>query len=124
MAQVKLRGIADYHLPDGTRRRVRLYMAWRNIISRTRGQHTDGTGSKRWNGLTVGWQSFTEFRAWALAAGYRRGMVLDRINPKLGYTPDNCHWITATENANRARLQHKASCRCWFCKLKRKGEKS
>lgn len=42
------------------------------------------------------------FVNWALNNGWRRGLVIDRIDNHLGYTPDNCRFVTVTEsNQNR-----------------------
>jgi hypothetical protein len=38
------------------------------------------------------------FVQWCLNNGYKRGLVIDRKNTLLGYSPDNCHFITQKEN--------------------------
>lgn len=51
------------------------------------------------------WQGehgFENFKAWCLENGYKRGLVLDRKNTLLGYSPENCRFITLKEN-NRNR---------------------
>ena len=45
------------------------------------------------------WRSFPAFEAWALANGYKKGLHLDRINPNKGYSPENCRFVSAHENA-------------------------
>lgn len=56
-------------------------------------------------GITVcsAWQnSFTEFRSWALTHGYRDDLSLDRVINYCGYSPENCRWVTKSEqDANR-----------------------
>jgi hypothetical protein len=46
---------------------------------------------------------FQVFHDWAIAAGYKDGLTIDRVDNDGGYTPDNCQWITAAENARKAR---------------------
>ncbi|MBQ6024581.1 MAG: hypothetical protein IJL20_03105 [Lachnospiraceae bacterium] len=45
--------------------------------------------------------SFRAFYDWAMINGYKEGLVIDRINPEGDYEPDNCQWITASENSKR-----------------------
>lgn len=47
-------------------------------------------------------QSFSAFRAWALANGYERGLTIDRVLPDGNYEPSNCRWATkAVQVKNR-----------------------
>ena len=45
------------------------------------------------------WRSFPAFEKWAMANGYKKGLQLDRIKPDKGYSPENCRFVTAHENA-------------------------
>ena len=79
-------------------------MTWRGMLQRCRG--TSGPAHKRLykdQGITVcdEWLDFAVFRDWAMAHGYREGLTIDRINPSLGYCPENCEWVTASENSRR-----------------------
>lgn len=114
--------LVNYLTRDGKRRVIKLYKAWRNIENRVAGRVKDGNDVARWKGLEIGFKSFAEFRAWALSHGYRRGVVLDRKDPKRGYTPDNCEWVTKEENAKRAAAQHEPDCVCWHCRHRRGDE--
>ena len=44
------------------------------------------------------WQEFEPFYKWAAINGYEKGRQLDRINNDLGYSPENCRFITPIEN--------------------------
>lgn len=56
-------------------------------------------------GITVceEWRlSKPKFIEWARLNGFSRGLQIDRINGKLGYSPDNCRFVTSEEqNKNR-----------------------
>ena len=47
-------------------------------------------------------RSFSAFRDWALANGYREGLYIGRIESDGDYEPGNCRWVTMKEN-NRNR---------------------
>lgn len=48
--------------------------------------------------------SFIIFYDWAIKAGWRKGLVLDRKNNDGNYNPDNCRFITHQENCQNTRL--------------------
>ena len=47
--------------------------------------------------------NYSVFKAWALAAGYRPGLTIDRIDPSGSYTPNNCRWVTIQEQQRNRR---------------------
>lgn len=100
---------ATVHGGTGTR----LFSIWQGMRERcnsARGDHA------RWyhdKGIRVceEWEkSFPAFREWAISHGYREQpadtpvrekLSIDRIDPEKGYSPDNCQWISVSENSNR-----------------------
>lgn len=47
--------------------------------------------------------SFAVFRDWAIANGYQEGLSIDRINVNGNYCPENCRWITMSEQQKNKR---------------------
>ena len=50
---------------------------------------------------TAGLDDYRAFEKWALANGSRPELTIDRIDNDLGYSPDNCRFITQSENTRR-----------------------
>jgi hypothetical protein len=53
--------------------------------------------------------SAEEFVRWALASGYKPGLVIDRKESDGNYSPDNCKFITTAENSRKACAIRKAN---------------
>jgi len=46
--------------------------------------------------------SIVEFQTWAYSNGYTPTMTIDRIDNELGYSPDNCRWLSKSDqNRNK-----------------------
>lgn len=97
----------------------RLFRVWSHMRERC----NSATGDHRtWyhdKGIRVcdEWESdYAAFREWAYANGYveqpketpyKDRLSIDRIDPNKGYCPENCRWITTSENS-RLRNQYHA----------------
>lgn len=49
---------------------------------------------------------YPRFAEWASNNGWKPGLTLDRIDPDGNYCPENCRFITRSENAKRARVHN------------------
>lgn len=56
-------------------------------------------------GITVQkeWLEITEFQKWALSNGWKPGYTIDRINNDGNYCPENCRWVSKSENSRKKR---------------------
>lgn len=87
---------------------TQLFNAWRGMKRRCQANNERCFKDYRGRGITVceEWANdFESFKAWALANGYedKPRISLDRIDNDKGYSPDNCRWVTAKEQARNKR---------------------
>jgi hypothetical protein len=84
---------------------TRLYCIWTAMKSRCQNPKKLAYASYGGRGITVcdEWQRFIPFMEWALTNGYRDDLECDRINNDGPYAPDNCRWVTRTENQRNKR---------------------
>lgn len=64
--------------------RRRLYQSWYNMC-RYQG--------RRDYEVPPPWRRYQAFEAWALANGWRDGLLLTRLNKDVGFVPENCAWM-------------------------------
>lgn len=59
-------------------------------------------------GITVchEWRTRNNFKKWALSHGYRNDLTIDRVDNDKGYSPDNCRWVTPSQNCCNRSTTH------------------
>ena len=56
------------------------------------------------------WQNdFKTFYDWAITNGYSQGLILDRRDNRLGYSPENCRWVNSFVSSQNRRLLFKSN---------------
>ena len=48
---------------------------------------------------------YLTFKTWALSYGYGVNYCIDRIDSNKNYEPDNCRWVTPTQNSQNTRAR-------------------
>lgn len=80
-----------------------LYMLRHHIIERC---YTSKKDAKYYKGIKVdeNWQDNPQsFYEWALNNGWKKGLTIDRKDSRGNYEPNNCQFITASENTRKAK---------------------
>lgn len=93
--------------------RTRLYRIWCNIKTRCYNPNAENYNFYGGKGVTVcdEWlHDFQTFYDLAMTSGYADNLTIDRKDSDLNYCPENCEWITQSENATRANIKR------WSCK--------
>lgn len=98
------RAVTRYYF-GGKYRTVRLYKAWVNMRDRCAGRIRAGSGKAVWLGVEIEFRDWAHFREWSLANGYCRARnSLDRVDPYGPYSPENCRWVSVSENSSWANV--------------------
>ena len=85
----------------------RLKRIWYAMVRRCHGEKIPQRVALyyRDKGITVcdEWRNdFSEFEKWAIENGYNDEMTIDRVDSDKNYCPENCQWITKSENSKKA----------------------
>ena len=85
---------------------TKLYIVWKGI--RQRCNNSNRTDYQYYGGRDITicpeWTNdYTKFRDWALSNGYQEGLEIDREDTDGNYEPNNCRFITKTENLKNQR---------------------
>lgn len=88
-----------------------LYYIWRGLKHRCDNPKNRMYKYYGGKGVTIynDWYDFNKFRDWALSSGYKKGLTIDRIKSNSNYYPENCRWITQSENT---RWAHAKAVKC------------
>jgi hypothetical protein len=84
---------------------VRLRAVWREMLRRCEDLHDRRYPSYGGRGVRVcaEWHKWETFHAWAVEAGYRQGLSIERIDNEGAYEPANCMWATASQQGRNKR---------------------
>lgn len=81
---------------DTRTKRDGLKMIWKSVIGRCCRETHQQYAQNGAKGIRVceEWQDFENFYKWGIEQGYECGLVIDRNDRNLGYSPNNCIWIS------------------------------
>ena len=77
-----------------------LYRVWEAMMSRCTNPNDSSYEGYGRRGIKVcdEWSDYpARFCKWAMKAGYRKGLTLDRVDNDKGYSPDNCAWVSNSD---------------------------
>ena len=81
----------------------RLYRTWVNMKARCNNQKNYNYAVYGGRGITIcsQWDDYIIFKKWALSNGYTDNLTIDRVDVNGNYEPNNCQWITSSENSRK-----------------------
>ncbi len=97
----KLSGKSQFQHGEGD---TKLYVVWKNMKGRCLNPTNRQFKNYGGRGITIcnKWLKYIPFRNWALANGYKEGLLMDRINNDSDYKPDNIRFTNYfISNRNR-----------------------
>lgn len=97
------------HLFTHGKSKTRLYRIWQGMRYRCENPRNEGFKNYGGRGVTVSgeWLDFDQFQKWAIEAGYRDDLEIDRIDVNGNYEQKNCHWVSRIENQKNKRTTRK-----------------
>jgi len=81
----------------------RLYNIWAGMNRRCYGKTHKTSHRYRDRGIEVcdEWKDYPTFKSWAILNGYQNNLTIDRVDNDGNYEPNNCQWLTRSENAKK-----------------------
>ena len=83
--------------------KTRLFTTWQNMFTRCNNKNHKQYKNYGARGIQVcdEWKDFVIFYEWAIQNGYNDNLTIDRIDNDGNYCPENCQWITLSENVKK-----------------------
>lgn len=84
----------------------RLHNIWKNMRKRCMNPNDPGFPNYGGRGISIcdEWSEFSVFQEWALNAGYKETLSIERLDVNAGYGPSNCIWATAQMQSENRRF--------------------
>lgn len=84
-------------------KRPGFYNTWHNMKSRCYSKSNPKYYRYGGRGISVcdEWLDIKVFSEWALNNGWKQGLTLDRIDNDGNYCPENCRWVSVSENSRK-----------------------
>lgn len=88
----------------------RLYTTWLHVKRRCLNKNSKDYKYYGARGISIcsEWLNYPSFKQWSLSSGYKDNLTIERINPDKNYSPENCEWITKSENTRRRNIKYHA----------------
>lgn len=82
-----------------------IYNSWQNMKRRCLCPTNPKYHRYGGRGITVckDWLDIKGFYSWAVNSGWKKGFTIDRINNDGDYCPENCRWVSMSENSRKKR---------------------
>lgn len=82
-----------------------IYTSWQNMKQRCLNPKHPKYPRYGGRGIAIcdEWLDILSFKAWAETSGFGPGMTIDRINGDGNYCPENCRWVSSSENSRKKR---------------------
>lgn len=86
-------------------KRLGFYNTWQNMKARCLNKNNPKYPRYGGRGIKIyePWLNIEVFSEWALNNGWEQGCTLDRIDNNGNYCPENCRWVSMSENSRKKR---------------------
>lgn len=90
----------------------RLYHIWSDMLTRCLNKNYKRFHDYGGRGITVcqEWRDYINFRDWSNTHGYADNLTIDRVDTNGDYTPDNCRFVTKTQQSLNKRSSVLLTC--------------